>query len=272
MTDRGYTPEDLHLFVDLDRAARAIGLHPYLIGAGAIQLGPDMRWNVRLARKTRDWDFAVRIDSWTQYEALAKALVSTGFQRSQAPHRFRHNNGGLLDVVPYGNLERPPGSIAWPDGMVMSTIGLSALDGHHEVLRIDAVKLRAASIPAVVGLKVLAYRDRRPNIVRDIQDVHAMLHQAENCVPPDRITSEALERLDSEEVAFPEVGAYILGRDVGKTFQDQDLAPMNALLATVGEADDQTVGDVLRSTDGAYVTRETVVDRLRAFRLGIHDG
>ncbi len=211
MSDRGYTPEDLCLFVDLDRAARATGLEPCLIGAGAIQLGPDLHWNVRLARRTRDWDFAVRVDSWEQYKAFSKELVSTGFQSSKEPHRFRHGKGGLLDVVPYGNVECPPGSIKWPDGMVMSTTGLSALDRHHEVLRIAPIELRAASIPAILGLKVLAYLDRRPGIVRDIQDVHALLHDAEGCTPEDRIASEAFERLRSEEVAYAEVGAYILG-------------------------------------------------------------
>ncbi len=91
-------------------------------------------------------------------------------------------------------------------------------------------------------------------------------------MPAGRIASEALDRLNSEEVAFPEVGAYILGRDVGRTFQSQDLVPMTALLDSVGEASDRTVGDVLHSSGGAPIRREGVVDRLRAFRLGIQEG
>jgi predicted nucleotidyltransferase len=272
MNDPGYTPEDLELFADLDQAARTIGLEPCLIGAGAIQLGPDLRWRVRLARKTRDWDFAVRVDSWRQYEALSVALVSADFQRSVVPHRFHHDDGGLLDVVPYGNIEHPPGSLEWPGGVVMSTAGLTALDQHHAVLRIESVELRAATIPAVIGLKLLAYRDRRPAIVRDIQDVHAMLRQAEDCVSPDRIAADALLRLKSDDVAYPEIGAYILGHDVGKTFDGRDAALMEALLASGEELADRMVGDVVRSSDGPRMTRELVTDRLRAFRLGIQDG
>ncbi len=272
MSERSHTPEDLDLFVDLDHAARATGLEPCLIGAGAIQLGPDLRWNVRLARRTNDWDFAVRVESWEHYEALARELVSAGFQRSKEPHRFRHRRGGLLDVLPYGSLERPPGSLEWPGGVIMSTLGLSALDGHHAVVRLAAVELRAASIPAIVGLKVLAYLDRRPGIVRDIQDVHALLQQAEACVPAERIAAEALDRLNAEDIAFSEVGAYLLGRDVGATFLAQHLAPMTVLLDAVGESNERTVGDVQHSAGGAGLTRKGVLDRLRAFRLGIQDG
>ena len=53
-SERGYTAEDLELFVDFDRAAREIALEPCLIGAGAIQLGGDLTWRIRLARTTRD--------------------------------------------------------------------------------------------------------------------------------------------------------------------------------------------------------------------------
>lgn len=270
-SERGYTPEDLELFIDLDRAAREIGLDPCLIGAGAVQLGADLTWRVRLARTTKDWDFAVRVDSWTQYEELASALVARPFRRAREPHRFLHAHGGTLDVVPYGDLEQPPGSLEWPGGMRMNTTGLSALDRHHALLAIESVALRAASIPAIVGLKLLAYVDRRPGILRDIQDVHALLLQAEDCVPESRVASEALEPLRSEALEYSEVGAYLLGRDVGRTFTLAELAPMSALLTKAGDADDRTVGDVLGFHGGSAVQRESVIRRLRALRLGIQD-
>lgn len=62
MNFESFTPEDLELFTDLDRAARALGVTPYMIGAGAIQLGPGRNWESR-PRMTRDWDFAVRVDT-----------------------------------------------------------------------------------------------------------------------------------------------------------------------------------------------------------------
>jgi hypothetical protein len=48
------TPEDLELFLHLDRAATEMGITPCLIGAGAIRLGEHLHWEVRLGRRTRD--------------------------------------------------------------------------------------------------------------------------------------------------------------------------------------------------------------------------
>lgn len=270
-SERGYTAEDLELFVDFDRAAREIALEPCLIGAGAIQLGGDLTWKVRLARTTRDWDFAVRVESWPRYEELASALCTRSFRRAREAHRFLHARGGTLDVVPYGDLEHPPGSLEWPDGLRMNTTGFCALEEHHALLSIERLELRAASIPAIVGLKLLAYADRRPGILRDIQDVHVMLQQAEDCAPEARIAAEALERLRSGELEFSEVGAYLLGRDVGRTFTNEQLAPMSRVLAAAGDAGDRTVGDVLHLDGGSRGQREAVIRRLRSFRLGVED-
>ena len=63
MTDPSYTKADVELFVDLDRATAALGTTPCLIGAGAIRLGADFNWGVRLDRVTEDWGFVVRMES-----------------------------------------------------------------------------------------------------------------------------------------------------------------------------------------------------------------
>ena len=78
-----------------------------------------------------------------------------------------------------------------------------------------------------------------------------MLQQAEDCAPEARIAAEALERLRSGELEYSEVGAYLLGRDVGRTFTNEQLAPMSRVLAAAGDAGDRTVGDVLHLDGGS---------------------
>lgn len=267
-----YSPADIALFADLDRAVRALDVVPCLIGAGAIRLGGDTRWRVRLARVTRDWDFAVRADSWSQLEELAGELTGPGgsFERTGVLHRFRHGAGGQLDIVPYGGVELSPGTIRWPDGTEMTTLGLHVLDEHHETLHLDEVAVRTASIPAVVGLKLLAYLDRRPGIVRDIQDVHAILRGAQDSISDERIVAEALPQLASGEVAYSDVGAYVLGRDVGRVFQEDALAPMRSLLDRVEDERDRTAGDALAGR-GVLAERERIVRALRALGAGLRD-
>lgn len=273
MPEPAYTSQDLALFTDLARAAEAVGVEPCLIGAGAIQLGLDRQWTVRLTRMTHDWDFAVRVESWKEFEALAFQLgtPSGRFRRGAEPHRFHHEEGGVLDVLPYGGVELRAGQLRWPGGTVMSTAGFGALDRHHAVGELGSVELRAATLPAVVGLKLLAYLDRRPGIVRDIQDVHHLLREAEGCVADERVYAEGVARLRSEEVTLGEIGAYLLGRDVGVTFQLPALTPILELLEAVGEEGESTVADVLRGSAASGATRARVIERLGAFRLGIVD-
>lgn len=52
MADLPYTAADLEPFADLYQAADDVGLAPCLIGAGAIRIGGDSGWEVRLDRRT----------------------------------------------------------------------------------------------------------------------------------------------------------------------------------------------------------------------------
>jgi len=273
MSDHACTEADLALFEDLQSAARAVRVTPCLIGAGAIRMGVDLGWDVRLGRRTDDWDFAVRVESWEHYGKLSEHLVGEGggFERAPEPHRFRHRDGGILDVVPYGDLERPEGEILWNDGSVMDVTGMSVLDEHHDLLRLDPAELRVASLPALVGLKLLAYVSRRPIIRRDIGDVHSVLRDVEGTVLDERIAAEALERLRSDEVSLSEVGGYLLGRDVGRIFPSADLETMSTLLLEAETPESPILTDVAGGSSSAGVRQELVAARLIALRFGILD-
>lgn len=100
MNHEPFSPEDHEVFVELNRAARFAGVTPYMIGAGAIQLGPARHWE-RRPRMTRDWDFAVRVASWDEFQALIDHLTGDQGSFEQAPeqHRVRHRNGRVLDIM-----------------------------------------------------------------------------------------------------------------------------------------------------------------------------
>lgn len=274
MPEPAYSAADLALFVDLDRAAREVDLTPCLIGAGAIQLGSDLRWSIRLSRRTRDWDFVVRVPTWERFTAFATALTapSGGFTTTNAPHRFRHKGDGLLDVIPHGELEAPPGNLKWPDGHEMNTTGLEALDQHYIAPLVGGVTLRSATLPAIIGLKLLAYLDRRPRgILRDIQDVYALLLEAENVNNDPRIVEECLSRFESGELGFGETGAYLLGRDVGATFGTRALGPIVAFLDDLRRESSTILGDIQQGMDGPRTGSGPIVERLAAFRWGLLD-
>jgi predicted nucleotidyltransferase len=173
-------------------------------------------------------------------------------------------------VLPFGGLESPPGTVQWPGGPALNTTGLSVLDEQTSVLELGKVALHLASRPAVVGLKLLAYRDRRPGIRRDIADVYTILEAVEaEAVSEERILAEGTERLNSGDVDFSEIGSYLLGREVGRIFSETALDAMGRLLQADETVSDQAIGDVRRSVTG--VSRELVEKRLSALRWGLVD-
>lgn len=278
MVDQRPSDADLALFVDLYDAAHESGLQPILIGAGAIQLSDAGHWSARLERRTRDWDFAVRVASWEEYELLRGRLVRNParFVQVEVRHRFHHREGGQLDVIPFGGVEEPPGKLIWPSGETMDVTGLDTLPLHTSRPLVERPNLLVATIPAVIGLKLLAYVDRRTSwVIRDVQDVHSILQQAGRSDHLDhRIVTDdrALRRLEDGDVDLGQMGPYFLGRDVASAFGARAVGRILDLLSEGPQESGRLVPDVLRGEGQRFVARDLVIARFGAFELGVVDG
>lgn len=263
MPEHEFEPRDVALFRDLARAALERGLEPCLIGAGALVLGRDQRWSARLTRATLDWDFAVRVASWEEFDELVGALTGPGggFSRAPEPHRLLHEQGGRLDLVPYGGNERPPGTIEWPRGVRMQTLGLETLDAARATVALGVQGLRAASLPVLLGLKVLAAGERWRDTQRDLADVEACLASAESALSNEERWQLARERLEREELEFAELDAYVLGRQAAGRFSDEARATLRRVVA-----------EHLERTSSLAEGPTAEARRLRAWCMGVEDG
>jgi len=274
MDSPSFTAADLALFRDLDKACKQLDLTPCLIGAGAIRLTAELHWGLRPARMTKDWDFVVRVETWAQFYSLTDRLIRAGggFAKAAEPHRFLHQAGGTLDVVPYGELENPKGTIQWGDDCSMETSGLHVLDQQYEEQLIEGEALRVASLPALVGLKLLAYAARRPGIIRDIQDVLEVLQMSERSMDEEHVGQEAIERLQAGDVSYSEICSYLIGKEVGSIFADEQCQIMLALLDGVKEPVDRILVDALGQAAFCREPGDSAEETLRAVCLGIRDG
>jgi predicted nucleotidyltransferase len=175
--------------------------------------------------------------------------------------------------VPFGPLETPPGSIRWPDRSVMSTVGLSVLARHCEEHDLwDGLRLMVASLPALAGLKLIAYGDRRPAVLRDIRDLYhlARTHPWERGGEP-TLDGDAQTALRDGVVDFGDLGAYTLGQEVAAAF---DLAARRHMADLLAEADDpwsDLVEHVVRQQPGSADERDRQVvgASFRALRIGL---
>jgi len=95
-------------------------------------------------RATNDIDFGIVIESWDEFANLRDALV-TGEGFRPHPHqqqRLLHEEGAIIDLVPFGNLEQATGLIVWPPDFAieMSTVGFR--EASASLNNKDSIELR----------------------------------------------------------------------------------------------------------------------------------
>jgi predicted nucleotidyltransferase len=154
--------------------------------------------------------------SWTEYKRLHDQLTGSGapFRGTATEHRFIHKSGTTVDLVPFGDIEEPEGTIEWPDShAVMTVIGFREADEHAAQVQLAAgVQVRVVTIPALVILKLVAHRDRRKT--DDLADVLFILENYSRYELEDRIFDELSDQLASGALPFDRAGAFLLGRDM----------------------------------------------------------
>jgi predicted nucleotidyltransferase len=145
-------------------------------------------------------------------------------------HRFIHTSGTAVDLVPFGNIEEPEGTIEWPDShAIMTVIGFREADEHATRVQIaPGVQARVVTIPTLVMLKLVAHQDRRKT--DDLADVLFILENYSRYELEDRIFDELADQLASGALPFDQAGAFLLGRDMAAQCSPSNLPKVAAIL------------------------------------------
>jgi predicted nucleotidyltransferase len=104
----------------LDQIARSSKCEYFLAGATARDLILVNVHGLRPGCATRDIDFGIAVESWTQFERLKERLFATNeFSASRAQQRltFADSNEGIsipVDLIPFRGVASADGTIAWP--------------------------------------------------------------------------------------------------------------------------------------------------------------
>jgi len=246
-----------------------------VIGAGARFLAYDWPNGVAGGRGTTDWDVAVRVATWDEYERLRRALTteSAPFRSSGAEHRLLHVHGRSLDVVPFGGIEVGDRTVVYPKGgTTHSVLGLRELEECCVSVEVgDGVVVQVLGPTGLVLLKALAYLERRPVLTHDIQDIDFIVRTYRDVVGDDAVFERAADVLQAERIRYVDVGAYLLGRDIlASRTGDAVLAPLRTLLAELKDPMSRAVDDVLAVPRwGPEQDREGILLRYAALHLGL---
>lgn len=192
-----------------------------LIGAQARLLVFDNQYNVQ-GRATKDWDVAVKLDSWDKYNLLVNEMT-TGkkprFKTTSIIHKFIHINTGIeIDVIPFGEISDAEQEITWPDGNQMSILGLEETFANTEIEKIDDIEFRIVKIYAFIALKLLAWNERQEN--KDLEDIVLVL---ENYEQEERIFEELIDEISSGLFEIDEAADVLIGIDIRNKFKNRTL-------------------------------------------------
>jgi predicted nucleotidyltransferase len=226
---------ELRLVAELVRSVdSAAGDDPFLIvGASALELVVVSGYGVSRHRRTKDVDFAIRVADWARFEKLRNALVEQhGFQGVEraAAHRLLSPAGFPVDLLPFGAVERPDRTIAWPpdDDPVMTTLGFSEILQWAVGVRLpDGVRAEVASPAGITLLKVIAWADRPP---RDAEDIGFLLRNYIDAGNQHRFydDEQLLKDTDGDRRL---AGAILLGRDTASMLDEPSLAHVQNIVA-----------------------------------------
>jgi hypothetical protein len=151
----------------LQLEATKLGAPLFLMGAAARDVMLLHAYGINTLRLTEDMDFGVMVRDWATFEALRQALLAGGAFEARfkdATHKLWHRSDRPLDIVPFGGVERPNRTLAWPpsEQTVFDCFGMQeAMRSGHDVRLPGGGSLFVASLPALALLKVTAWQDRK---------------------------------------------------------------------------------------------------------------
>jgi predicted nucleotidyltransferase len=143
----------------VQEAARRLGLEVCVVGALARDLWLAFGAGIDTGRMTHDADFAAACIDWDTFDALAAELAGGGVERDpRIAHRFHHPNGTLVDIIPFGGVERADRTLAWPpDGNpIMNLLGFAEVAATAVPVRLPGeLEIRVVPLEALALLKLL---------------------------------------------------------------------------------------------------------------------
>ncbi len=278
--DRPVDPLAIEILKQVDPVARALAIDYLVTGATARDILLVGVFGLDTGRGTRDVDLAIAVDSWPQFEAVKTRLVEAGvFEADQrVTHRLFHlpgraRRGYPIDLIPFGGLEDPAATIAWPPdrSIVMNVAGYREAFEAAPLVEIDrGFVVRVVSLPGLAILKLFAWADRGAGDPRDAIDLAMLLRQYGVAGNEDRLYGSEIRVLEAVSYDVDLAGARLLGRDAARMSGAETQGKLVALLDD-GQRLEHLVRAMARNTGAApdpVAAAGTLVDQ---FRTGLRE-
>ena len=237
--DRPVDPLAIAILRQVDPVARALGVEYLVTGATARDIVLVGVFGLETGRGTRDVDLAIAVDGWPAFEAMRTSLVGTGafVPDRQIVHRLFHlrgeQRGYPIDLIPFGAIEDPGATIAWPPdrSAVMSVAGYrEAFDAAVPAEVDPGFVVRVVSLPGLALLELIAWADRGAADPRDAIDLAMLLRRYHAAGNEDRLYGAEIAVREAAGYDADLAGPRLLGRDVARISRAETRRTLLALL------------------------------------------
>ena len=220
---------DLTFLAELIRDLRTVApaWEPLLVGAMARDLLLYYAYEIPVARGTEDVDLGFAVSDWDDFTALRAALIaSTYFEPDKrVAHKIFHRGHREIDLIPFGGVEQPDGSIAWPPRgeEVMTVVGYrEALASAMDVKLPENQRVLVVSLPMLAVLKLVAWSERHTAAPRkDAADLLLILKNYLDAGNQQCLYEEAFHLLEDSNFDYERAGAWLVGQDAANAIKTE---------------------------------------------------
>ncbi len=267
----------LQLLEALTEACSAVGINAWFVcGARARVLLCEKALGMSPGRATGDIDFAVYADSYEEYHELRYYLFEHyDFEPDRHElQRLVYKDGSLIDIVPFGSISNPDGTITWGEenGFKMSVIGFEEAMGSAVTVNVTPdLAVSVISYAEQLGLKFLAWSDRHARkSTEDSRDIAYLIRNAHLWYPENVLYDQYPSMLESLDFDLEMMAAYALGKNFSQVFHPDTV---NRILSIISKAlsDPEAsilIRDIAKEFPGDS-SDEMVSSRLDLIRSGI---
>ena len=274
-SDRPVDPIAVAVMHEIDAVATALRLAYFLIGAMARDVLLGHGFGLNPGRATRDVDVAFALEGWEQFQQLKNRPLMGGrfVAIRDVTHRLLYSPGDsvqrcMVDLLPFGGVEQPATTIAWPPDMQMSmrVAGYSDALANAPLVQIETgLTIRVASLPGLAMLKIFAWQDRGLEDSRDATDFVTLCRYYADAGNLERIYEEAIPVLQSVGFDVELTGAWLLGKDAAAMASPQTRVQLELMLSDT-RALEQLSNDMaraLRSREDAVTEAAQLLDQFK---------
>jgi predicted nucleotidyltransferase len=278
--DQPINPLILAVMREVNEVAHKLGLEYFVAGAMARDILLTNVFGIATGLATRDVDFAVAVESWSQFEDVKQLLTARGLfvAEPKIAHRLYYktsssSQGTPLDIIPFRGVEQSQNTIKWPPemAMMMNVVGYEEALASAPLIEVEQeLKVRVVSLPGLTLLKLFAWADRGKGLTssKDALDLATLFRRYAEAGNLDRLYGEELGLFASLGYDQDLASTRLLGKDVSKMITPNTMARVNELLN-----DDRTADRLVSHLSQAFAAQHDPIamaqSLLEQFRAGL---